>query len=102
MSVFRRLKQLFLLPLSRTVPTVLLGRSDQWAIPAGSLDSESFVVSAGVGHAITFEQDIVARFGCKIVLLDPSPTGRTTMEGLSGRRNLDYRPLGLAATSGPV
>ena len=102
MSLFRSLKELFLLPLSRRVPTVLLGSVDQWAIPTGSLVADSFIVSAGVGHSITFEQDIVARFGAKVVLLDPSPTGVATIERLSDRRNIEFMPLGLAAASGEL
>lgn len=102
MSLFRRLKELFLIPLSRRVPTVLLGSADQWAVPAGSLSADSFIVSAGVGHSITFEQDIIARFGARIVLLDPSPTGVTTIERLADRRNIEFLPLGLAAVSGEL
>lgn len=102
MSLFRRLKELFLVPLSRRVPTVLLGSADQWAIPAGSLAADSFIVSAGVGHSITFEQDIIARFGARIVLLDPSPTGVATIERLTDRRNIEFLPLGLAAASGEL
>lgn len=102
MSIFRRLKQLFLVPLSRTVPTVLLGQADQWAVPVGSLSSGSFIVSAGVGRSITFELDVVARFGADIVLLDPSPTGQATMASLGDAPHLEYLPVGLAAKSGPV
>ena len=102
MSLFRRLKELLLIPLSRQVPTVLLGNADQWAVPTGSLTADSFIVSAGVGHSITFEQDIIARFGSRIVLLDPSPTGIATIDRLADRRNIEFLPLGLAATSGEV
>lgn len=102
MTVFNTLKQLFLLPFWARTPTALVGQVDQWALPVGALSQRSFVVSAGVGHSITFEQDIVRRFGSSIVLLDPSPTGRATMAKLPDRQNIDFQEVGLADRVGEI
>ena len=102
MGFFKQLKQLFIAPMVKRLPVVLVGTADQWAIPAGSLAADAFVVSAGVGKDITFEQDLVARFGVRIILLDPSPTGIKTIAKRSLPRNIEFHALGLAAQAGSV
>ena len=102
MAFFKQLKQLFIAPMVKRLPVVLVGTADQWAIPAGSLAADAFVVSAGVGKDITFEQDLVARFGVRIILLDPSPTGIKTIANRSLPCNIEFHALGLAAQAGSV
>ena len=102
MAFMRMLKTISIFPLSKKVSTVLLGQSDQWAVPENALGDKSFIVSAGVGTSITFEKDIIRRYNSQIVLLDPSPTGVETIHKLADRRNIDFLELGLAAKSGPV
>jgi FkbM family methyltransferase len=51
----------------------------QWKICPTWLNAQSIVYSAGVGSDITFEHDLVRKFGCHVVLIDPSPTGLQTM-----------------------
>ena len=102
MGLMRVLKSLLIMPMSKGVPTVLLGQTDQWAIPAGILKEASFIISAGVGTSITFEQELIKRYNSRIILLDPSPTGVKTIQQLSDRRNIDFLELGLAAKSGSV
>ncbi len=102
MAFMRLLKTISIIPMSKKVATVLLGQSDQWAIPENALGDKSFIVSAGVGTSITFEKDIISRYNSQIVLLDPSPTGVETIKNLRDRRNIDFLEVGLAAKSGPV
>lgn len=51
----------------------------QWTICPTYLNERSVVYSAGVGSDISFERELVRRFGCTVFLLDPSPTGVRTM-----------------------
>lgn len=102
MSIFRTLKELFILPLSTKAPTVLLGKSDQWAIVGSALNANSFIVSAGVGHSISFEEAIIQKFDATIVLLDPSPTGVNTIKNKKDIRNIDFRAMGLAKQGGDI
>lgn len=102
MSLFRNLKQVFLLPMSIKVPLTLLGSVDQWGVPENSIRSDSFIVSAGVGTAITFEDAIVERYNARVILLDPSPTGVKTISRKTNMRNITFLPLGLSAESGNV
>jgi FkbM family methyltransferase len=102
MGISRQLKRAFLIPFSRDVPTVLVGSLDQWALPTGLVEPSSFVISAGVGTSITFEEDLVSMFRTRIILLDPSPTGIRTMEAKPPNDLIEFSSRGLAKRSGNV
>lgn len=52
-----------------------------WYIPENfELTSESFVVSAGVGEDISFDLALQSRYGCKILLLDPTQRAITHLK----------------------
>ena len=59
---------------------VLLGDECSWTILPDPITAKSIVLSAGAGHDISFEKALSERFGCRILLLDPSPTGRMTWQ----------------------
>ena len=68
--------------LRRGYELVTLGDTSiglQWTICPTNLNERSIVYSAGVGSDISFERELVKRFGCNVILLDPSPTGVRTM-----------------------
>lgn len=44
-----------------------------WCIRAGSLTAASVVYSAGVGDNITFDESLIARYGCAVHGFDPTP-----------------------------
>lgn len=80
-----------------------VGSRDKWNCKIEWIDTGSNVLSAGVGGAITFEKDLVNRTGCKILLLDPSPTGVQTMANPDNMHELiDYQVLGLAGNPGLI
>jgi len=79
---------------------VTLGELEQWTI-LPRLDSQSFVVSGGAGNDISFEIDLIKRFGCCVALFDPSLPGKTTVArhpDVSGK--LRFFEAGLAASTG--
>lgn len=90
--------------LSRAYKTATLGDQSygvQWTICPDGLNKESVVYSGGVGEDISFEHELVKRFGCKIVLLDPSPTGVKTMERKGNQiPQLQYLQMGVAGKCG--
>jgi FkbM family methyltransferase len=62
------------------------------------------IYSGGVGEDISFELELIHRFGVKVHLFDPSPVGKNTiakaLEQSSGLEEyLLFSPLGLAATA---
>jgi FkbM family methyltransferase len=81
----------------RRLDLVTLGDTCQWTICDDGLDADSRVLCAGAGNDISFEKALITSYGCKVVLLDPSPTGTATVqrENLSGE-NLKFLPIGLA------
>src|SRR6185436_19496842 len=50
----------------------------EYTFCAKGLRRESTVYSGGVGKDISFEHTLVEKFGCSVVLFDPSPIGLET------------------------
>jgi FkbM family methyltransferase len=75
-----------------------IGVLSQWTIVTRGLHSNAVIYSGGVGEDITFEQELIRRFGVKIHIFDPAPVAaRTIAEANSG--GLLFRPVGLASSS---
>jgi len=75
----------------------------KWVICPVGLGCGSIVYSGGVGSDITFEHALVEKFGCDVILCDPSPTGLKTM-ALSANKipQFHFCPLALAGSSGKL
>lgn len=74
-----------------------------WNVGGGALGPSSVVVSAGVGQDISFDLDVSRRHGCRVLMLDPSPTGIATIGRLQPLPpGLSFEPVGLAPQDGPV
>jgi FkbM family methyltransferase len=56
------------------------------------------VYSGGVGEDITFEQELIRRFGVRIHIFDPSPVAARTI-AQAGSDNLLFKPVGLSTRS---
>lgn len=81
--------------------TSTLGDECKWAIEKGSISETSVVYSAGVGKDISFEKELVERFGCSVLLFDPSSTGRATMAQSENQNpKIDFEPIGLSDSDG--
>src|SRR5689334_14479143 len=92
--------------LNRRFPLLELGdRSTgcSWRFCPEGLDRRSIVYSGGVGRDISFEHALVQKFGCDIVLFDPSPTGAETMARPENRiPKFHFHPVGLSGTPGTL
>lgn len=54
--------------------TVLLGeRPGRWPVAPSGLGPESVVYALGVGTDISFERDLIARYGVRVHAFDPTP-----------------------------
>jgi Methyltransferase FkbM domain len=60
-----------------------IGALSQWTIVARDLRADSIIYSGGVGEDITFEQELIRRYGVKIHIFDPSPVASRTIVGLA-------------------
>lgn len=86
-----------------SISLTLVGSDDQWHCDVSRIESTANIICAGVGGAITFEHELVRRTGCKILLLDPSPTGIKTMEKPENMNpSIEFWPIGLAGKDGQV
>jgi FkbM family methyltransferase len=108
MNLVHRLKNfrfwLFYRLFTKTgVPLVILGDVCKWTFCDTGLNAASAVLCAGAGNDISFEKCLVERYRCKVVLLDPSPTGVATVqrEKLAAGQ-LQFIPKGLAGRDGKL
>src|SRR5271155_3985190 len=84
---------------SKSLPNkITLGVLSQWTIVTGGLHADSVIYSGGVGEDITFEQELIRRFGVKIHIFDPAPVATRTI-ALANTEGLLFKPLGLAAST---
>ena len=77
-SAFRRLKSAFGLDVYRraevAVETVRLGDpGGRWSVVPEALGSDTVVYAFGVGTDISFERDLIARYGVTVHAFDPTP-----------------------------
>jgi len=72
-----------------------------WTFCPRGLAERSVVYSGGVGNDISFEHELVKKFGCQVTLFDPSPTGLATMNRPENKISaFKYLPVGLAGHCG--
>jgi FkbM family methyltransferase len=74
---------------------VRVGADAAWYIKEGTVGSQSFVISGGAGHDISFELQLVEETGCHLILLDPSPTGRATVRKFDLPTGIVFEPSAL-------
>lgn len=80
-----------------------VGGDSAWHVRADLLRPGAVVIAAGAGRDVSFELELARRFGCRVFLFDPSPTGLETMALPENRHPLlEFIPQGLAEKSGRV
>lgn len=70
-----------------------------WVILPDSLKPSSIVISAGLGHDITFDVSIIAKYGCKVVGYDPDPKAYAYHDKDSFPPGFEWRRIGLSDKS---
>lgn len=95
-----------LLANQRKIPLLSLGEKTnhfEWTICPKNLGVDSVVISAGAGRDVSFELELIKCFGCKVVLLDPSPTGIATMALAKNQHSqLEFIQAALVEKDGPI
>jgi FkbM family methyltransferase len=80
-----------------------IGEGSTWCIDTSLLAPGAFVISGGAGKDISFELALARRWGCRILLFDPSPTGIATADAPTNHDpHLTFYPKGLAGRSGDM
>jgi FkbM family methyltransferase len=94
-----RLRRSFDSLYSKPLPDkVTLGVLSQWTIVTRGLRPDAVIYSGGVGEDITFEQELIRRFGVKIRIFDPAPVAARTI-ALANSEGLLFSAIGLAAST---
>lgn len=95
-----RKKDLLLEPKVR-VNKVKLGSEygGYWVCP-DNLNSDSIIYSIGIGHDVTFDLDIIRRYGCKVFAFDPTPRSIEWVNNQIMPREFTFSPIGLAPYDG--
>jgi FkbM family methyltransferase len=75
-----------------------IGVLSQWTIVSSGLGPDAVIYSGGVGEDITFEQELIRRFGVRIHIFDPSPVAARTI-ALADTDHLLFRPIGLSSNT---
>ncbi len=76
------------------------GTGCSWNFCPDGLGKDSVIYGGGVGRDVTFEQALVKRFGCNVVLFDPSPTGLETMSLPENKiSQFHFVPVGLSGSN---
>jgi FkbM family methyltransferase len=79
------------------------GNGCSWFFCPDDLNKNSVVYGGGIGRDVTFEKALVNRFGCSIVMFDPSPTGQETMTLPENKiRQFQFVPVGLSGSNGTL
>jgi FkbM family methyltransferase len=88
--------------LTLKIKTYRIGAAASWNVKMQVIDENSFVISAGAGHDISFELDLVARTGCRLVLFDPSPTGCKTVGNMKLPPEVTFESTALSDRTGHI
>lgn len=73
-----------------------------WSIVTSPGLFTGWVISGGAGNDISFELELIRRFGVRVHLFDPSPTGAATVQRMKPVTGLNYHPLGLAGSDAVI
>lgn len=71
-----------------------------WPVVPDLTDRNSVVFSFGIGEDISFDLDIIEKFGCQVMGFDPRPKSRVWIESMSLPDQFRYFPVGISASDG--
>jgi FkbM family methyltransferase len=97
-SLRHRLRRSFDSLYSKSLPDKeTIGDRSQWTIVTRGMNAGAAIYSGGVGEDITFEQELIRRYGVKIHIFDPSPVAARTIEQ-ANNDHLLFKPVGLTGS----
>jgi FkbM family methyltransferase len=83
------------------VDTVRLGDAgSRWSVAPAGLGPDSVVYALGVGTDISFERDLIARYGVRVHAFDPTPIALEWASGRALPEGFTLHPYGVADFDG--
>jgi len=96
-------KDFFSIVTKRTKNKITLGNEGaSWTVCTESLNSNSIIYSFGVGTDISFDLEMINRFGIKIYAFDPTPKSIQWIDEQKLPEEFIFTPIGIATTSGEI
>lgn len=74
----------------------------RWAIDTTRLDRSTVLACFGLGEDVTFEDAVIARFGCRVVGFDPTPRAVRHVATRGGLPGLEHFPVALSGVDGEI
>jgi FkbM family methyltransferase len=88
---------------TRTCPKVWLGGEySGFFVNPDLLSPESIVYSFGVGEDISFDREVISRYGCHVFAFDPTPKSIHWVGQQKLPEQFHFEPVGVGATTGSV
>jgi FkbM family methyltransferase len=86
----------FLISKDVRIPTTRLGQDQgEWVVADRLVSRESIVYSVGIGEDISFDLELMRRYGCRVYGWDPTPLAISFMERLETPPGFTLLPYGL-------
>lgn len=68
-----------------------------WVILADSLQPSAHVISAGLGHDLTFDLSVIGKYGCHVIGYDPDPKAYAFHDHSQFPKEFEWRKQGWGA-----
>jgi FkbM family methyltransferase len=73
-----------------------------WTVASSLVNRQSIVYSFGVGHDISWDLEMIARFGVRVHAFDPTPAVAEFLGGQNLPAEFEFHPVGLAGHDGEL
>lgn len=78
-----------------------VGKGDgRWSLLTDNLNSSSIIYSVGIGHDVSFDLELIKKFGCEIHAFDPTYLSKNWLKQQRLPNNFFYHDCGLANYTG--
>jgi FkbM family methyltransferase len=93
-------QDVFIRPRLRLTTTALGNHGSTWTLYPNDLSQKSIVYSVGVGEEISFDREIINRFGVTVYAFDPTPRSIAWVRTQTLPGQFIFHSVGIAAQDG--
>ena len=65
-----------------------------------SINKDSIIYSIGIGEDVSFDVDIIEKYGCKVFAFDPTPKSVNWVYKNVSNKNFNFSPIGISNEKG--